>query len=71
MLKINADLHIHSRFSMSTSKFMTFKILAAEAPKKGVNLIGTGDCLHPTWLKEIKELEQIDEALLDHAIIRV
>ncbi len=61
MRLINADLHIHSRFSISTSKFMTFQTLSIEAPKKGVQIIGSGDCLHPTWLKELMELDEVAE----------
>jgi uncharacterized protein (TIGR00375 family) len=44
---------------------MTFETLAAEAPKKGVHLIGSGDCLHPQWFKELKELETIDEGTFE------
>lgn len=58
---INADLHIHSKYSIGTSKNMTIKLLSKEAPKKGVDVLATGDCLHSSWLKEIKEMEQIDE----------
>ena len=65
MLEINADLHIHSRFSISTSKSMTFETLAAEAPKKGVRLIGSGDCLFKTWLNELKGLETIDDGTFE------
>ena len=61
MISINADLHIHSRFSISTSKFMTFKTLSEEAPKKGIQLVGTGDCQFQDWLNEIKTLEKVDE----------
>lgn len=44
---------------------MTFETLASEAPKKGIHLIGTGDCLHPTWLKELKGLEKVDEGTFE------
>lgn len=66
MLLINADLHIHSRFSGATSEKMTLRVLAKEAAKKGVSLLGTGDCLHPIWLKEIKELlTKIDDGTFE------
>lgn len=65
MIVINADLHIHSKYSIGSSKFMTFRTLAEEAPKKGVHLIGTGDCLFPNWLKEIKELEKVDDGTFE------
>ncbi len=62
---INADLHIHSKYSIGTSKNMTIKLLSKEAPKKGVDVLATGDCLHSSWLKEIKEMEQIDEGTFE------
>jgi len=52
---VNADLHIHSRFSSATSPRMTVKTLAAQAAKKGIHLLATGDCLHPQWQKEITQ----------------
>lgn len=55
---INADLHIHSRFSGATSQKMRIKKIAKESKKKGIRLIATGDCLHSGWLEEIKECEE-------------
>ncbi len=51
---INADLHIHSKYAAATSKHMDIETIAREAKKKGVNLVATGDCLHPLWLEEAK-----------------
>jgi uncharacterized protein (TIGR00375 family) len=65
MISINADLHIHSRFSISTSKQMTFKTLSIEAPKKGIQLVGTGDCLFQTWLDELKSLDHAGEGIYE------
>ena len=50
-----ADLHIHSRFSMATSKEGTPENLDFWARKKGISLIGTGDFTHPVWRDELKE----------------
>ncbi len=50
-----ADLHIHSRFSQGTSKFLTFEELSYWAKKKGIHLLGSGDCTHKGWLDELKE----------------
>ena len=50
-----ADLHIHSRFSLATSKDLSARNLDAWARAKGLNVIATGDCLHPAWLKELGE----------------
>ena len=52
---INTDLHIHSCFSMATSKDMTIKNIASKAKEKGLSLVGTGDCFHPKWLNNIEE----------------
>lgn len=60
-MKVNADLHIHSKYSGGTSKNMSITLLSKEAKKKGVQLLATGDCLHSEWMKEIKELEKVDE----------
>lgn len=55
---VNADLHIHSKYSMATSSKMDLPTLAAESRKKGIQLVATGDCLHPKWLAEIKKLKE-------------
>ena len=51
LMKMIADLHIHSRFSMATSKEGTPENLDFWARK----LIGTGDFTHPVWREELKE----------------
>ena len=51
-MKMIGDLHIHSRFSMATSREGTPENLDFWARKKGVSLIGTGDFTHPVWRKE-------------------
>lgn len=50
-----ADLHIHSRYSMATSKFLTPEYLDLWARKKGIHILGTGDFTHPLWREELKE----------------
>lgn len=62
---INADLHIHSRFSGATSEKMNIKTISLEAPRKGVNVVATGDCLHSGWMKEIKQCNVIDEGTFE------
>ena len=54
-MKMIADLHIHSRFSMATSKEGMPENLDFWARKKGISLIGTGDFTHPVWREELKE----------------
>ncbi len=41
---ILADLHIHSHYSMATSKKMDPEHLEYWARLKGIDLLGTGDC---------------------------
>jgi uncharacterized protein (TIGR00375 family) len=58
---INADLHIHSRYSKSANKDMNIEKISNEAPKKGIDLVSTGDCLHPNWINEIKTCDYVDD----------
>lgn len=53
-----ADFHIHSHYSRATSSDMIPQALAEIAKKKGVNLLGTGDILHPLWRRELQEILQ-------------
>ena len=46
---LNADLHIHSPYSMATSRSMTPESLLAAARMKGLDVLGSGDALHPAW----------------------
>jgi len=62
-MKVNADLHLHSRYSMACSEKMELPTIAREAAKKGMELIGTGDCIHPKWLEEIKKAAVSDEEI--------
>lgn len=49
-----ADLHIHSRFSRACSSAINVPNLAHWAKLKGIDLLGTGDFLHPLWQNELK-----------------
>ncbi|MBN1337257.1 MAG: UvrD-helicase domain-containing protein [Deltaproteobacteria bacterium] len=44
-----ADLHIHSHFSRATSPQADLLHLAASGMRKGLTVLGTGDCIHPGW----------------------
>ena len=61
---INADLHIHSKYSMACSAKMDMPGIAGEAAKKGIDLVATGDCVHPGWLKEIKSASIDNETIV-------
>ena len=52
---VNADFHIHSYFSMASSKDMLIKNIAPKSKLKGLQLLGTGDAFHPGWLDIIEE----------------
>jgi uncharacterized protein (TIGR00375 family) len=52
-MTVIADLHLHSRYSNSTSPEMTLPTLSHWARRKGVDLLGTGDFTHPQWMKSL------------------
>jgi uncharacterized protein (TIGR00375 family) len=54
-LKVIADLHIHSRYSMATSERMCVEGIGRFARIKGLGIVGTGDFTQPKWLKELGE----------------
>ncbi|MEW6134552.1 MAG: UvrD-helicase domain-containing protein [Bacteroidota bacterium] len=59
-----ADLHIHSHYSLATSKELTPSFLYLWGMRKGIKVIGTGDCLHPGWMTELREsLEEAGEGV--------
>ncbi len=63
-MKFIADFHIHSHFSLATSKQLTPQYLDYWAKIKGVNVVGTGDFTHPAWTAELKQfLEPAEEGL--------
>ncbi len=52
---VNADFHVHSCFSMASSKDMLIKNMAPKSKLKGLQLLGTGDAFHPGWLDIIED----------------
>ncbi len=54
-MKFIADFHIHSHFSVATSGNLVPEHLEYWARLKGIDVVGTGDCIHPGWLDEIRE----------------
>lgn len=58
------DFHIHSKYSRATSPQMDLENLAQWAKIKGIKILGTGDCSHPEWFKNLKEkLEPLGNGL--------
>jgi uncharacterized protein (TIGR00375 family) len=55
VMRIVADLHIHSRYSRAVSREMTPENLDIWADDKGIAVMGTGDFTHPLWIKELEE----------------
>ncbi|MHC6204183.1 endonuclease Q family protein [Breznakiellaceae bacterium SP9] len=63
-MKHIADLHIHSSYSRATAKSSSPCLLERWARIKGVSLLGTGDCTHPLWLKELRaDLDDAEDGL--------
>lgn len=57
------DLHVHSRYSAATSRDMTIEEIDFYATMKGLNIVGTGDALHGSWLRELKsKLVEVDDS---------
>jgi uncharacterized protein (TIGR00375 family) len=54
-VKFIADLHIHSHYSIATSKELAPEYLDYWARIKGIGIVATGDFTHPKWIVELKE----------------
>lgn len=54
-MTFRADLHVHSKYSRATSRDLDLEHLFLWAARKGIAVVGTGDCVHPAWLAEIKD----------------
>lgn len=66
-IEVNADLHIHGRYAGATSENMIPRIIGEQAPRKGLQLVGTGDILHSGWRQLVKEqLRQVDDCIFEH-----
>ncbi|MFC2143355.1 endonuclease Q family protein [Candidatus Aenigmatarchaeota archaeon] len=65
-----ADLHIHSKYSRATSKYMDLPGIVKGAKIKGLDIIGTGDFLHPVWLKELKEKLSFSNGIYEYSNVK-
>lgn len=65
LLQLDCDFHIHSRYSAGTSESMNFENIASQAPLKGLQVVGTGDALHPRWLEEMRSLAESSDGILE------
>ncbi len=63
-MRFYADIHLHSHFSRATSPQLNLEYLYLWAQLKGIQVVGTGDFVHPEWFAELKEkLEPAEEGL--------
>ncbi len=63
-MRFYADIHLHSYHSRATSKDLNLEQLFYWAQLKGLQVVGTGDLIHPKWLTELKQkLEPTEEGL--------
>lgn len=63
-MKFIADLHIHSKYSRATAKNLDLENLYLWAQYKGIQVVGTGDFVHPLWFKEVEtKLEPAEDGL--------
>ncbi|NJE75678.1 TIGR00375 family protein [Thermococcus sp. ES12] len=70
-MQVDADLHIHSRYSKAVSKAMTIPNLAENARFKGLGLVGTGDILNPLWEGELlRYAEKVEEGTYERKGVR-
>lgn len=66
-INCNADLHVHGLYSGAVSSQMIPKMIAEQAPLKGLQLVGTGDILNTKWINLVKEqLNKVDDEILEH-----
>lgn len=54
-MRFIADLHIHSHYSLATSKQLTPEWIDYWARLKGIGLVATGDFTHRKWTAELRE----------------
>ncbi len=64
------DLHIHGKHSGGVSPDMEIPVIAEEAGKKGLDMVGTGDILNPKWLRHVKEETEEKEGCLEHGDVK-
>jgi uncharacterized protein (TIGR00375 family) len=61
---VNADLHIHSPFSIAVSGAMLPENLLSACITKGIHVLGTGDALHPVWQKSWEPFLENDAGVI-------
>jgi uncharacterized protein (TIGR00375 family) len=59
--EINADLHIHGKFSSAVSADMVPSKIGEQAVLKGLHFVGTADILNNRWLQMVKDQLIVDK----------
>ena len=54
-MRFIADFHVHSHFSLATSRNLDLEHIYISAQLKGITIVGTGDITHPGWFHEVSE----------------
>jgi uncharacterized protein (TIGR00375 family) len=54
-MDLSCDLHIHSCFSIASSRRMVPSLILEACRTKGLDVIGSGDALHPGWRRMWEE----------------
>jgi uncharacterized protein (TIGR00375 family) len=66
------DLHIHSHYSIPSSRDMNVENIYKYALNKGVNVVGSGDVLFPQWRRELaRVLEENNNGTYSYKKINV
>ncbi|MDD1657567.1 MAG: endonuclease Q family protein, partial [Methanomicrobiales archaeon] len=63
-MQVNADLHIHSPFSIASSRDMVPARLREASRIKGLQVLGSGDGLHPGWRRMWQESPDAGSGIL-------
>ena len=53
-MRIICDLHLHSRYSLATSKSLNLHTLATAGKRVGIDLLAAPDFTHPAWRDEMR-----------------
>jgi DNA helicase-2/ATP-dependent DNA helicase PcrA len=54
-MRLIADFHVHSHYSVATSSNLTPEHLEFWARRKGIHIVGTGDVFHPGWYEDLSD----------------
>jgi len=65
-MELHLDLHSHSGYAGGVGN-TSFEDIEKNMPLKGINIVGTGDCMHPAWNAVLRSnLKEEGEGLYKH-----